>query len=80
MGLTQKELAEKLNCSRVSVANIEIGVQVPSLELAVAMIDLLDFDLRNVDLTRWPKGKGREMQRKRKGNKLRLEIERLESK
>lgn len=44
-GLSQEELAKKLDISRISIANYEGGKQCPSLDAAVVIADELKLSL-----------------------------------
>ena len=43
--LTQEKLAEKLNISRVHMANIEIGDKAPSIDLLIVMAEFFGVTL-----------------------------------
>lgn len=43
--LTQEQLAEALNISRIHLAHIEIGEKAPSIDLMVAMLVFFDSSL-----------------------------------
>ena len=45
LNMTQEELAEKLNVSRSTVSNWEIGRNYPDLQLIVSLADILDLSL-----------------------------------
>lgn len=45
MGITQKELAEKLNVSRSAISNWEIGRNYPDIQTIISISNLLDVSL-----------------------------------
>ena len=47
-GLTQEQLAEKLNVSRRTVSRWETGSNMPDLDLLIEMADLYEVDLREL--------------------------------
>ena len=47
-GLTQEQLAEKLNVSRRTVSRWETGSNMPDLDLFIEMADLYEVDLREL--------------------------------
>ena len=44
-GLTQQELAEKVDVNRVSIARVEAGTRAPSMALALRIAEALDESL-----------------------------------
>ena len=49
-GLTQKELANKIGISRSFYTNIELGVANPTLEVALKIKKVLDYDKDDIFL------------------------------
>ena len=47
-GLTQEELADKMNVSRRTVSRWETGSNLPDLALLVELADLYDVDMREI--------------------------------
>ena len=47
-GLTQEELAEKMNVSRRTVSRWETGNNMPDLDILIEMSDLYEVDLREI--------------------------------
>ena len=47
-GLTQEELAEKLNVSRRTVSRWETGTNMPDLDILMELSDLYEVDLREI--------------------------------
>lgn len=44
-GLTQGELASKLNCKKTTISNWENGVSNPTLQIAFKVADILECDI-----------------------------------
>lgn len=43
-GITQQQLADEVHCVRTAIANIECGIAQPSVALAKAIGNALDFE------------------------------------
>lgn len=44
-GLTQEQVAEKVNVNRVNIAYFESGVKVPSVAVLIAIADVLECSI-----------------------------------
>ncbi len=49
-GMSQRDLADKVGCSRQAIQKIETGENLPSLELAVKLCSVLRLNIRLAEI------------------------------